>query len=238
MMHQALSLTLTHFNEPNIPVDQFDVQRESTLPIAKGMASSTADIAATILATSRCLNRPIDDETIARLAATLEPTDSVMFPSLALFDHNRGQLISRHPAITDTELVILEGLQTLQTSDYHRKRCTSSLLAAADKLDQAWRHFQYASDTNSPDALGIATTLSAVASQHIQPKPQFQQLLRLVEQFDLYGFNTAHSGSVIGLLVNPHHHDIDHLLYTIHHSDLHQDYRSFYHVKITADGLK
>ncbi|MGS9097669.1 L-threonine kinase, partial [Salmonella enterica subsp. enterica serovar Infantis] len=50
--------------------------------------------------------------------------------------------------------------------------------------------------------LGEAATLSAIDSQTLLPKPGFNALLSLVEEIDLYGLNLAHSGSVVGLMLD------------------------------------
>ncbi len=52
------------------------------------MASSTADIAATAVATAHHLGHLLDEPTLARLCVALEPTDSTLFRQLTLFDHN------------------------------------------------------------------------------------------------------------------------------------------------------
>jgi uncharacterized protein involved in propanediol utilization len=41
------------------------------------------------------------------------------------------------------------------------------------------------------------------------PKPGFDALLELVESAGLYGLNVAHSGSVVGLLLDRRRHDVD-----------------------------
>lgn len=59
--------------------------------------------------------------------------------------------------------------------------------------------------------MGEAATLSAVASQHLLPKPGFDTLRGLVEECDLYGINVAHNGSVVGLMLDRQRHDIEYL---------------------------
>lgn len=49
--------------------------------------------------------------------------------------------------------------------------------------------------------LGAAALASARLNQEILPKPYFSQLVDLMEQHKLLGINVAHSGSVVGLLV-------------------------------------
>ncbi len=67
---------------------------------------------------------------------------------------------------------------------------------------------QEACITQNPLRLGEAATLSAIASQTLLPKSGFTALLSLVEECDLYGLNVAHSGSVVGLMLDRKRHDI------------------------------
>ena len=63
--------------------------------------------------------------------------------------------------------------------------------------------------------LGEAATLSAIASQALLPKPGFAALMALVESCDLYGLNVAHSGSVVGLMLDPRRHDVEYVKWAL-----------------------
>ncbi|EBJ3275940.1 serine/threonine protein kinase [Salmonella enterica subsp. houtenae] len=67
---------------------------------------------------------------------------------------------------------------------------------------------QEACITQHPFRPGEAATLSTVAIQTLLPKPGFNTLLSLVEECELYGLNVAHSGSVVGLMLDRKRHDI------------------------------
>ncbi len=79
---------LAHWGYPPALSQQIRITLHSTIPVAKGMASSTADIAATAVATAHHLGHLLDEPTLARLCVALEPTDSTLFRQLTLFDHN------------------------------------------------------------------------------------------------------------------------------------------------------
>ncbi len=79
---------LAHWGYPPALSQQIRITLHSTIPVAKGMASSTADIAATAVATANHLGHLLDEPTLARLCVALEPTDSTLFRQLTLFDHN------------------------------------------------------------------------------------------------------------------------------------------------------
>ena len=56
-MRQMLKAVLTYFDQPAEMARGLHINFDSTIPVAKGLASSTADIAATALATARHLGK-------------------------------------------------------------------------------------------------------------------------------------------------------------------------------------
>ncbi|MBE8829212.1 L-threonine kinase, partial [Klebsiella quasipneumoniae] len=168
-------------------------------------------IAATAVATAQHLGHALDEPTLARLCVALEPTDSTLFHQLTLFDHNTAATQIACPAPPALDLLVLESPLTLRTTDYHQLPREAGLLANASRLQLAWEKVQQACQHGSPQLLGEAATISAIASQRLLPKPGFDALLELVESAGLYGLNVAHSGSVVGLLLDRRRHDVDFL---------------------------
>lgn len=185
---------------------------ESTIPVAKGMASSTADIAATAVATASHLGFSLDENSLAQLCTALEPTDSTIFRSISLFDHQHGQHLSACEGQPALDFLLLESPLILRTADYHRLPRQAVLREDSEQLDNAWRILQQACRDNDPGRLGEAATISAIASQKLLAKPDFTSLLRLVETFGLYGINVAHSGSIVGLMLDRERHDCEKIL--------------------------
>ena len=206
---------LAHFGFPQALSPTLRIEVDSTLPIAKGMASSTADIAATAVAAAHHLGHSLDETTLAALCVALEPTDSTLFRQLTLFDHHRaGTQIACAPA-PHFDLLVLESPVLLRTADYHRLPREAALKAHAGELQQAWEKVQNACIQQDASLLGEAATLSAIASQALLPKPGFAALMTLVESCDLYGLNVAHSGSVVGLMLDPRRHDVEYLKWAL-----------------------
>lgn len=189
-------------------------------PGTKGITSSTADIAATAVATAHHLGHLLDEPTLARLCVALEPTDSTLFRQLTLFDHNTAATQIACPPPPALDLLVLESPLTLRTTDYHQLPREPGLLANASRLQLAWEKVQQACHCGSPQLLGEAATISAIASQQLLPKPGFDALLDLVESAGLYGLNVAHSGSVVGLLLDRRRHDVEFLQWRLADSDI------------------
>ncbi|EGD6751521.1 GHMP kinase [Salmonella enterica] len=211
--------------------------------LAEESASETGmgnkeDIAATAVATAHHLGHSLDETTLAQLCVSIEPTDSTVFHQLTLFDHNNAatQIACEPPPPID--LLVLESPVTLRTQDYHRLPRQQKLIASSATLQQAWNLVQEACITQNPLRLGEAATLSAIASQTLLPKPGFTALLSLVEECDLYGLNVAHSGSVVGLMLDRKRHDIARLKGKLAEKKLTRHWPKQHLLKMVTGGVK
>ena len=198
---------------------QLRINLHSPIPVAKGMASSTADIAATAVATARYFDKTLTEQALAQLCVNLEPTDSTPFRQMTLFDHNQGHALTVGSEQPELDILVLESPLTLQTADYHRLDRQAALLAGAPQLAQAWQKARQACETGCARLLGEAATLSAIASQQILPKPGFQRVLDIVGRFALYGVSIAHSGSVMGLMLDRTKHDVEAVMAELERDD-------------------
>jgi L-threonine kinase len=238
MMRKALELTLKILNIPNPESQQLKIDFDSSIPVAKGMASSTADIAATVVATYRHFNTEYSDRQIAAICAQLEPTDSTMFNTLTLFDHNQGVVAAQYGSMKNLDILVLESPIQLDTSSYHKVDHQHSLLNSSSALSFANDKLRTAIQNQRISELGVAATVSAMESQIILPKPHFSELLALVEKHDLYGLNVAHSGTVVGLLYDASRHDIEHVLHDINQSVIHSTYNHQHQHQLVCGGVR
>ncbi|WP_413730454.1 GHMP kinase [Sodalis sp. RH22] len=238
LSRRMLDQVIKHFGVNPGDVPPLRIERRSTIPIAKGLASSTADIAATAVATARWLGRELDEMTLARLCLRLEPTDSTVFKALTLFDHRRGTCHISHHWLPQLDILILESPHTLTTAASHQQIHDDQLRTQAQPLQNAWLLFQQSCVAQSPGQLGAAATLSARARNALLPKPGFETLLRFVEQQDLYGLNVAHSGTVVGLLLNARTHDTDRLMAALAETGLLRHYTRQHITRLVAGGVR
>lgn len=229
---------LQHWHYPAYISQDIRIDIQSTIPIAKGMASSTADIAATALATAHFLGHQLDEPTLAQLCVSLEPTDSTVFRQLTLFDHNDASTQISCEAQPQLDLLVLESPETLRTADYHRIPRQPGLQAGAPALKRAWEKVQEACISQNPYRMGEAATLSAIASQMLLPKPDFDSLLALVEECDLYGVNVAHSGSVVGLMLDRKRHDVDYIKWMLARKKLTTHWPEQHLLRMVTGGVK
>ncbi|CQJ53731.1 putative GHMP kinase [Yersinia intermedia] len=237
-MRQMLRAVLAYFDQPAERVNDLHISFDSTIPVAKGLASSTADIAATALATARHLGETLNEAALAALCVRLEPTDSTLFRQLTLFDHQTAATQISYDWQPEIDILLLESPQLLKTEDFHRRDRQPALLASATSLERAWQLFTQAAEHRDCSLLGQATTLSAQASQRLLVKPDFTALLQLVEELDLYGLNVAHSGSMVGLLLDRQRHDVEQVYWQLQQRNINRHYPRQHLLTMVPGGVR
>ena len=173
---------------------------ESSLPRAKGMASSTADVAAAIGATAAVLGTGIDPQQQAKLALAVKPSDGVMLPGIALFDHRDGRMaqsLGKPPAM---RVLALEFGDEIDTQAFNAVDRRAELRSHATQFREALDLITAGLAGGDARLIGGGATLSSLANQAVLPKPQLDSVLSLGRAAGAVGVNVAHSGTVLGLL--------------------------------------
>ncbi|MEU3935010.1 hypothetical protein AB0E85_23710 [Streptomyces sp. NPDC029044] len=200
----AARLFLRHFGL-TLPPGRWDAH--SDLEMGVGMASSTADVVATLRCLFRLFALPYDTDLVLGVLAAIERADSVFLDEFALYLSGRhrvvrhlGTEIGFHTAyITEPGTVDTTAVTDLLLDHYRRhgeeyERCLTDLLKGFASGD--------------PAAVARATTTSAALSQRALPKASFDSVLAHRERFGADGVFVAHTGCLIGYLF-PHRPDAD-----------------------------
>ena len=196
---QAVELTLAHFGARDVDAR---LSLSSPLPRGKGMASSTADVSAAIAATATALGMEPDmpPAQIAQIALQIEPSDGVMLPGIAILDHKRGSIARTLGVPPPMRVVVLDfggGVDTLAFNGVNRD---ATLKCLQPEFREALALIEQGVRNGSAVDIGAGATRSAVANQHLLYKPQLDTVLQLAHDVGAVGVNTAHSGTVLGLL--------------------------------------
>lgn len=181
----------------------------SELPRGRGYGSSTVDIGGTLFALGRALGETPSSPEIALLAASLEPTDSTLFPGLAVFSHRDGQRHELLGAVPPVEVLVLDPggqVDTVQFNDLDHSATLSRL--AADHLE-AFALLKKSIATLDWAGVGQAATLSACAHQAILADDLGPVAWRLARDTRSLGVCRAHSGTLWGVLVDPLREDVN-----------------------------
>lgn len=177
---------------------------ESSLVIGKGMASSTADIAAAVAATAQAIGAEAAPDFIADIALEVEPSDGTMYPGICMFDHRRGLLrrVLGHPP--PLEVIILDTGGGVDTVSFNLRPELAELNRKKEpRVREALELVTVGVKTGDPEAIGKAATISAFANQEMLPQPMLEGVARLAREVGAVGVNVAHSGALIGILFDP-----------------------------------
>ncbi|MGX2993233.1 GHMP family kinase ATP-binding protein [Streptomyces sp. JNUCC 64] len=192
----AVRLFTEHFGVA-LPPGRWSTHSE--LPVGVGMASSTADVVATLRCLFRIFALPWQPRLVTGLLARIERADSVFLDEFALYLSARHRVVRRlgtslgfHTAYVveqggvDTSAVTPLLLRQYRRRGQEYERCLSDLLKGFAVGD--------------PAAVARASTTSAALAQEVLPKRTFDTVLAHREEFGADGVFVAHTGSLVGYL--------------------------------------
>ncbi len=173
---------------------------DSCLPRGKGMASSTADVSAAIVATAAAMGRELSPKQIAEIALGVEPSDGVMFPDVAVFDHRQGRVARSLGPPPPMRVLILDFGGSVDTLEFNRSDRDEALKSLGPRMKEAVSLIEDGILRGDPLRIGRGATVSAQANQQVLFNPHLEPVLELSREVGAVGVNVAHSGTVIGLL--------------------------------------
>jgi len=196
---RAVRLTLSYLLREDLDARLYV---RSPIPRGKGMASSTADVAGAIGATALALGRQLSPLEVGRLAVAVEPSDGVMFPGIALFDHREGRLHEVLGPPPFAELVVLDFGGTVDTLEFNKIDRRSLLQPSEPRFREAVNYVRRGIQMSDLALVGKGATISALAHQSILHKPQLAEVQEFGKAMGAVGVNVAHSGTILGLLLD------------------------------------
>lgn len=197
---RAVARALAHFGRSDM---RARLRLSSPLPRGKGMASSTADVSAAIAATAAALDASaiMTPALIAQIALQVEPSDGIMLPHIAIFDHKRGRLAQSLGPPPPMRVVALDFGGRVDTLSFNYVNRDDALKRLQPEFDAALALIRRGIRSGSATDVGKGATVSAIANQRILRKPQLDAALRLAKQSGALGVNAAHSGTMLGILL-------------------------------------
>lgn len=179
----------------------FSLIINSNLPRGKGMASSSADIAASLKAAADLLGENITEQEVKDIALSIEPTDGVFFPGIVVFDHIKGDYYSYLGEPPAMKIAVFDCGGKVDTVAFNQRKDLKQLkLKGQDSFLESYRLIKEGIKTNNPVLVGKGATISSLANQHILPKKSLEKIILFGNEHGAVGVNVAHSGTVIGIL--------------------------------------
>lgn len=169
---------------------KFGIKLETELPHGKGMASSSADLAAVAKAVALSLGKNISADEIAKLTASIEPTDGIFFSGVVAMNPVTGQFIKNISVPEKYAIAIFDYGGEVDTIKFNR-RSNFQIPALDDVLN-----FEMVEK-------------SALANQEILHKKNLREIIFYAKNLGAVTVNAAHSGTVIGIFFHSDDKNID-----------------------------
>jgi L-threonine kinase len=187
------------FAIPQLEKKQLHVTMTSDIPLEKGMASSTADIAGMAAGLSAYFGLDLTPSDIGSLCTAIEPSDNLMFERLNLFNHISGSVLKELDGTVEAEILIIDfhgGIDTMTFNETQDDYSPEDLETFAEIVVQ----FEKGVRSKSLKDIGAACTKSALLNQKRLKKNYLDCLISLSRDFGGLGTVIGHSGTVIGIM--------------------------------------
>lgn len=192
---RALSHTLEYLGAESF---HYKAELTSELPIGKGMASSSADIAAVMIAAAASFGVTLTAAEVSRLAAGIEPTDGVFFPGIVRMNQMTGECFESYGELARLKIAAFDCGGSVDTLSFHERDDLDDLNRENEELVKKALE-TFASGANEEN-IAEAATISALANQKIIFKRDLEKIIDEAKALGALGVNVAHSGTVIGVL--------------------------------------
>lgn len=197
----ALQATLHYLGKTELDAS---VSLQSDIPVGKGMASSTADIAAVAQAAALYSGRRLTGQEIASIALSIEPSDATFFKGIVEFDYREGKVIRSLGPCPPMQILIYDCGGKINTILFNARKDLIALQKSNEgKIRKACRLFLEGLENRSLEQIGKASTKSAFLNQKILYKKELKPFCRAGLSLGGKGVICAHSGTVLGLILSP-----------------------------------
>ena len=192
----ALSLVLSRLGRKEFP---YGIKLTSELPQGKGMASSSADIAAVVVAVMEVFGQPWNAQLIMKIATAIEPTDGAFCPGIVLMNHITGRVLASYHGLPDLRAAVFDLGGMVNTCDFHAQENIDMSKIDRQVMEEMLTAFREAMTGQDGAALARAATKSAFLNQANLYKQELTALWQAGKEAGALGVNAAHSGTVLGL---------------------------------------
>lgn len=175
---------------------------QSELPTGKGCASSSADMVATALAIQSAFGVSISQSTLAKVMSSIEPSDGVMYGGVVSFYHREGVLRKFLGYLPPLTIVGLDEGGQIDTVEFNARPKTHGQARKAEYEDMLFE-IERSIARSDLGSVGEISTRSAIMNQEVLSKTHLDFFLDMRRRYNALGVVVAHSGTHLGLLLDP-----------------------------------
>lgn len=180
-------------------IDSIDLEIRSDIPRGKGFASSTADLCAVYSSLIKLFNKKYNQNELIENCIKIEPSDSIMFNQLTLFDYKNGAFkeeISQYPKMS---ILVFEGSRRINTIEFNKRP-----LPPLNIIDDLVDILKNSSQTDFVKTVGAVSTESIARNQNRLRYDILEEVLEIKDKTKGIGIIGGHSGDVLGIIYDDH----------------------------------
>jgi len=172
----------------------------SSVPRGKGLASSTAEVTAALLATARAFNLKPALEELGRISVSQDTSDGVIYPGISTVNQLTGKLLKSMGTPPPMRVIIVDTGGFVDSVSYDRDAARAHAKKFETELRQAVHLVTKGISTGNAMLVGAGATISARLNQALLPKAGFSDILHAALENGAVGVNAAHTGTVLGIM--------------------------------------
>lgn len=173
-----------------------DIQIKSEIPIGKGFSSSTSDLGALYLGLCRLFYKEFNTKELIRNCIKIEPTDSIIFNELTLFEYKTGKNYEMLGKYFNVFILVIEGEYPVDTLEFNKQKNKVPLA----KLDNIIDGLKEAIINMDLKKIFTFSTESIIKNNSRLTYKNLQYIIRICRVTYGLGVVGAHSGNVLGIV--------------------------------------
>ena len=167
----------------------------------KGMASSSADISVTAMATALAMDYDLSLKELEQICLSVEPTDASFYQGVTQFDYIKGTISKPLGMCPPLKILVFDEGGSIDTVSFNKQAdLQNKILEKESIIQESFDLFKQGLTTHDIKLLGQAATLSAFGNQRILYKPNLYDFHDVGNSYNSVGTIIAHSGTIMGLL--------------------------------------
>ncbi|OBR96737.1 L-threonine kinase [Clostridium ragsdalei P11] len=175
--------------------DSLDIEINSEIPYGKGLASSTADLCGVYYCLINMFNKKFNEVELVKNCIDIEPTDSIVFNKMTLFDYKSGNYKFTIGDYLSYNILAFEGDKTVDTVEFNHKNLPN--LCDVKDLVPILKEAVKEKDLHK---LAYVSTESIVKNQERLYYDFLNLVMDIKEKTSGLGIIGAHSGNVLGII--------------------------------------
>ena len=167
----------------------------------KGMASSSADISVTAMATALAMDYDLSLKELEQICLSVEPTDASFYQGVTQFDYIKGTISKPLGLCPPLKILVFDEGGSIDTVSFNKQAdLQNKILEKESIIQESFDLFKQGLITHDIKLIGQAATLSAFGNQRILYKPNLYDFHDVGNSYNSVGTIIAHSGTIMGLL--------------------------------------